>query len=153
MIIFIGGDHRGFEKKNELMAYLKHAGYEVHDMSSPQYDPTDDYPDIAARTAHEVQLDPIGRRGILICGSGAGMDIVANKYTNIRATLCFSAEQALAVRKEDDANVLCIPGDYMDMDAIKKVTALWLQTPFDGDPNHLRRIQKVHAIEFQNNKM
>lgn len=147
MVIYIASDHRGFKLKASLKDYLKNSGYEVVDLGNDHFDEVDDYPDFAAKLAKEVGSDTINRRGVLICGSGAGVDIVANKFKNIRSVLATTPDQAYLSRKDDDTNVLSLAADLLDETSAKQITTAWLQTPFSGEEKHLRRIRKIGEIE------
>jgi ribose 5-phosphate isomerase B len=149
MLIYIGADHRGFALKQVLKSYLGSVGYEVIDMGNNKLDENDDYPEFALRVAKEVSRDPSLGEGIVICGSGVGMDVVANKFRNVRCSLCFSPNQAMAARNDDNANILSIPADFIDEDVAKKIVSVWLQTKFDGADNHARRIKQIGEIELK----
>jgi ribose 5-phosphate isomerase B len=126
---------------------LKNLGYTVVDVGNAVLDPNDDYPDFAAKLAKEVQVDPDNRRGILLCGSGVGVDVVANKFRSIRSALIMSADQAYMSRNDDDTNVLSLAADLIDDQTSKKIVSVWLQTPFSGVERYRRRIQKIKDIE------
>lgn len=147
MLIYIGADHRGFQLKESLKNYLKGSGYEVVDVGNDKYVAGDDYPDFAALAAKKVSLDPENSRGILICGSGVGVDVAANKFKNVRSALAFNAEQAAASRSDDNANVLSLAADYLDEDSAKKILSVWLATNFSGEERHQRRLRKIEDIE------
>ena len=147
MLIYIGADHRGFSLKEAIKKYLSDSGYEAVDFGNDKSDQDDDYVGFAIAVSKEVSKDPSAGRGILICGSGVGMDIVANKFRNVRASLCFSPDQAMAARNDDDANILVLPSDFLDEEKAKKITAVWLQTEFDGKERHTRRIKKIEGLE------
>lgn len=149
MLIYIGADHRGFALKQILKSYIGSVGYEVIDMGNDKMDENDDYPEFAVRVAREVSKDTSLGKGILLCGSGVGTDIVANKFRNVRCSLCFSPNQAMAAKNDDDANVLSIPADFVDEDIAKKIVAVWLQTKFDGADRHVRRVKKIEGLELK----
>ncbi len=150
MIIFIGADHRGFKLKEELKQFISNKGYTVVDKGSDHYDETDDYPDFAGAVAQEVIQDPDNRRGILICGSGVGIDVVANKFSRIRSALANNSDQAFSSRNDVDANVLCLAADFLDEEEAKKILSVWLQTPFSKEERHKRRLRKIAEIESGN---
>lgn len=150
MLIYIGADHRGFKLKESLKNYLKSSGYEVVDVGNEQLVPGDDYPDFAALVARKVSLNPENSRGILICGSGVGVDVVANKFKNIRSALALNADQVLSSRNDDNTNVLCFAADYISEEDVKKMTATWLNSPFSGEERFLRRLKKIADIEERN---
>lgn len=147
MLIYIGADHRGFALKGVLKKFISSIGYEIVDMGNEKLDPNDDYPDFAINVAKEVSKDPSLGRGIMICGSGVGMDIVANKFRNVRSSLCFSVDQAMAARNDDDANILALPANFLDEDKIKQIVAVWLQTKFEDVPRRIRRLKKIEELE------
>lgn len=147
MLIFIGADHRGFNLKEKIKKELTDSGYEVIDSGNDRHEEGDDYVDFALKVAKEVSLEPTSRRGVLVCGSGVGVDIVANKVRGVRSALCFSPEQAMASREHDDANVLSLPSDFLDEDTANRIVFSWLQAKFDGKEDHQRRLDKLSRIE------
>lgn len=147
MIIYIGADHRGFILKESLKKYLKDSGYEVDDLGAETLVPDDDYPEYAMKVAEKVSADPQGSKGILICGSGVGVDVVANKYPRVRASLVMNPDHAYLSRNDDDANILCLAAELIDDTQAKTILAAWLQTPFSGDVRHMRRIAKIRDAE------
>lgn len=151
MLIYIGADHRGFRLKESLKQYLKNSGYEVVDVGNEQLVEGDDYPDFAALAARKVSLDPVNSRAILICGSGTGMDIVANKFQNVRSVLALNPDQVVSSKNDDDTNVLCFASDYIDPAEAQKIAAAWMSASFSGEERHKRRLRKLEDIE--NRKM
>lgn len=147
MVIYIGADHRGFNLKETLKSFLTQSGYTVEDLGNTELDQNDDYPDYAKLVAERVSADQTGSKGILVCGSGAGMAMVANRFFGVRASICFSPDQAMAVRSEDDANVISIPSNFMDQETAKKIVSVWLQTPFSEEERYKRRIEKIREID------
>jgi len=147
MIIYLGSDHRGFKLKETIKEYLTLSGYTVRDLGNDHYELDDDYPDFASRVAEKVVTDPTGSRGILFCGSGVGVSIVANKYQGIRSALVFSPDQAYASRNDDDTNVLSLAADCLEPEQAKKIVSVWLQTPFSKEEKNKRRIKKISDIE------
>lgn len=147
MLIYIGADHRGFALKQILKSYIGSVGYEIVDMGDDVMDEKDDYTKFAVKVAKEVSRDPSLGKGIVLCGSGVGVDVVVNKFRNIRCSLCFSVDQAMVARSDDDANVLSLPADFLDEDVAKKIVAVWLQTKFDGEDRHMRRIKEIEELE------
>ena len=150
MIIYIGADHRGFEVKKTLKIFLHELGYEIADLGNSTYDENDDYPDFAAAVAERVSHDYENSRGILTCGSGIGVSVVANKFPRIRSALATNADQAFDSRNDDNANVLSLPANHLDIETIKKIVTTWLSTPFSSEERHRRRLQKIHEIETEN---
>lgn len=147
MVIYLGADHRGFELKEILKRYLGDAGYEVVDMGNLQKDDADDYPDFGRRVAEKISRDPLMSRGILICGSGAGMDILANKFRRVRSVLGFSPDQVFDARHDDDVNVLSLAADHLTEEAAKKIVDVFLKTPFGGEERYRRRLDKIADLE------
>jgi ribose 5-phosphate isomerase B len=115
-------------------------------MGNENYDEADDYPDFAERVAEKVSID--SGMGILICGSGVGVDILANKFPGIRSGLVFNTEQAIDVRVDDDTNVLSLAADYVSVEDAKKIVSLWLSTKFSGEERFRRRIKKIEQLEI-----
>jgi len=112
MVVYFGADHRGFELKGRLVGFVKNLGYEIFDCGSATLDPNDDYPDVAAAVAEKIVADQENARGILICGSGAGVNIAANKFRGVRATIGFLPDQVYANRHDDDVNILALASDF-----------------------------------------
>lgn len=147
MKIFIGADHNGFEMKAAMTRQLIDAGYEVIDEGDNQLDPADDFPQYAAKVVAAMKADDSNDpRGILICGSGQGMCIAANRYKGIRASLVWDVEEARASRNDDDCNVLCLPARYMNVEAAIKLASIWLTTPFAGAARFKRRIKALDEL-------
>lgn len=147
MKIYIGADHNGFELKAKLTEALTRAGYDVVDEGDKQLKPEDDFPQFAERTVRAIQAskdqDP---RGILICGSGQGMCIAANRFKGMRASLVWSVEEARASRNDDDSNVLCLPARYIQTDEALRIAEAWLVTPFAGAMRFKRRIHELDQL-------
>lgn len=146
MKLFIGADHRGYPLKETLKLWLVSQGYEVVDCGNDHLDPEDDFPDFSFAVADAVAGDPESR-GIVICGSGAGVVIAANKVAGIRAALAQSPEEATRNRQHDDVNVLGLAADWMDEAKAKKIVTAFLTTPFDGGEKYVRRIKKIAERE------
>ena len=143
MTIFLGADHRGFKIKESLKPYLKELGLEIVDLGNDHYDESDDYPDFANAVAGKVSQNPEIDKGILICGSGIGMSIAANKFENVRAAKADKIEEAILSRKDNDANVLSLSGNSLSEQEIKEITKVWLETSFLGEEKNKRRIKKI----------
>lgn len=144
MKIYIGADHRGYALKQRLVSYLNRAGYEIEDKGDKQLDPEDDFPQFAARVATAVaggkENDAMG---ILICGSGQGMAMAANRFKGVRAALCWDRQSAREARNDDDSNVLCLPAQQVDQHDAEVITETWLNTKFAGAPRFVRRIEQI----------
>ncbi len=145
MKIYIGADHRGYNLKEALRAKLLKEGNEVIDMGGSG-DPADDYPDFAEKVGEAVSADSQAK-GILICGSGVGVSIAANKFRGVRASLIFEPKQAHDSRADEDPNVLALSADYTTEDKAREIVDAWLGTPFSGAERHARRVGKIAAIE------
>ena len=142
--IIIGSDHAGFLLKEAIKQYLADKGYAITDVGTDSTEPVD-YPDFAAKVANRVSAGGFDR-GILVCGSGAGMTIVANKFPHIRAALCLDVETARLSRLHNDTNILVLAGRRTDTKLAKSITQMWLNTEFEGG-RHQRRIDKIREIE------
>jgi len=140
MKIIIGSDHAGFALKEAL----KRVFDGMTDVGTDSEDSVD-YPDFGARVAHAISSGEF-ERGILICGSGVGMSIVANKFPGVRAALCTDTETARLSRMHNDANVLVLAGRRTDTDTAVAIVDVWLATPFEGE-RHARRLDKIRNIE------
>lgn len=147
MKVFVGADHAGFELKATVVAHLSKMGYEVEDDGDRQLDPNDDYPQFAYTVTTKVLGDEDNdARGILICGSGQGMCIAANRVRGIRAALCWNEDIARETRSDNDSNILCIPSRVISQEKALRIIDVWLQTPFSGAPRHARRIREIEDI-------
>jgi ribose 5-phosphate isomerase B len=149
-MLFIGADHRGYNLKEEIKKYLNELKMRYEDIGAFSLDPTDDYPDLAKEVALRVSEASEEHRGILLCGSGIGVDIVANKFDGIRSALVWSEKTACSARIDDNTNVLCLPADYLTPEKAKKIVKIWLETPFTREERHYRRIKKIEEIERTN---
>lgn len=146
MTIFLGADHRGFELKNQILNWLKTSGYQVEDCGAHEMVLRDDYVDYAEKVARSVATDA-GNRGLVFCGSGAGVDISSNKIKGIRCSIGFNIEQVKAARRDDNLNVLAIASDFTFFDDAKTLIETFLQTAYDPTDNHARRIEKIKSLE------
>jgi ribose 5-phosphate isomerase B len=144
MKIFIGSDHRGFSQKNKLIDYLS-SHHEVVDCGDTQLDPNDDYPDYAKLVASSIVNDP-SSLGIVICGSGVGVCIAANKVKGIRCGLGFDVEQIKHARENDHINVLALSSDYLDFEKNKVIVETFLNSQEKNEDRFLRRINKIDNI-------
>lgn len=144
MKIAIGSDHAGFDAKEKLREHLFGAGHEAVDCG-PGSEDTVDYPDYAVKVTKMVSSGEC-ERGILICGTGIGMCMSANKVNGIRAALCHDTETARLGREHNDANVLCMGARLLNMDTIKDMTDIWIETGFEAG-RHQRRVDKIMDIE------
>ncbi|MDO5116973.1 MAG: ribose 5-phosphate isomerase B [Eggerthellaceae bacterium] len=144
MIISMGSDHAGFEQKQQLIDYLKGEGYEVVDLG-PFSDDRVDYPDYAAKVAQHV-VEGKSRFGVLVCGTGIGMAIAANKIHGIRAANVTSAEFAKLARGHNDANMITLSGRYVDLETNEEILDTFLTAEFEGG-RHAQRVEKIMMLE------
>ncbi len=144
MKVAIGSDHRGITLKDAIKKILVSRSYDVDDMGAMTADSVD-YPDYAYKVAEGVSKD-LYDYGVLICGSGIGMSIAANKVVNIRAALCMSPELARLSRMHNNANILVLGADYTDMDTLELLLTNFFTTKFEED-RHMKRVQKITDIE------
>lgn len=147
MVVYFGADHGGFELKERLKAFVKNLGYEIADLGNTVLDPADDYPDFAAAVASKVSADPANTKGILLCRSGGGAAITANKFKGVRASLALSPDHAFSLRNDDDANVLALAGDFVLPEDAEKIARVFLVTPFENIERRVRRLKKIEKIE------
>lgn len=148
MRIYLGADHRGFLLKEALKKEL--GGHEIFDVGAGTLVPDDDYADFAAAVGERVAADPANSKGILICGSGHGMDMVANKFKEVRAALCFNKAVAKQSREHENANVLVLPADWLEEAEAKDILKTWLEAEFGGAERNGRRLGKIAEIETKN---
>jgi ribose 5-phosphate isomerase B len=142
--VIIGSDHGGFAMKQELSCFLAENGYEVSDIGAFSCASVD-YPDIAQELCSAL-INSSGAKGMLICGSGIGMSIAANKVQGIRAALCSEPLSAKLSREHNDANILCMGARLIGIEMAKNIALIFLETAFMGDRHH-RRLQKITMIE------
>lgn len=148
MKISVGSDHGGVNLKEQIVAYLDTLGHEVIDKGTFTKDSVD-YPDFAVLVAKDVGAK-VSHRGILVCGSGAGVTIVANKVNGVRAVNCYNEEITRLSRAHNDANVLCLGERFIDLDIAKKIVNIWLKEEFEGE-RHQFRINKITELENEQN--
>lgn len=144
--VYIASDHGGFSIKSKVISFLKQKGYTVEDVGPSTLDPDDDYPDYAIPMAKKVAGDK-NSLGIVACRNGQGVCIASNKVKGIRAVTGFSSKQAETTRKDDNANILCLPADYLSESEIKNIVSVWLGTDFSNAARHKRRLRKVSSLE------
>ncbi|HEV7221486.1 MAG TPA: ribose 5-phosphate isomerase B [Pirellulales bacterium] len=144
MRIAIGSDHRGFAVKQKLIELLKRLGHEVLDDGAHGAESCD-YPDIASIVGQQVGRREV-ERGILICGTGIGMSIAANKLPGVRAAPCHDDLSAEMSRRHNDLNVLCLSADMLGEKLIDRMVEIWLTTEFEGG-RHARRVEKIQQLE------
>jgi ribose 5-phosphate isomerase B len=146
MRIAIGADHRGFYIRTKVLELLKQLGHEVQDVGTFSAEAVD-YPDIAAEVAGRVSRGEADR-GILVCGTGLGMCIAANKFHGVRAAPCHDDLTAELSRRHNDSNILCLSADLLGERLIDRMIELWLNSPFEGG-RHARRIDKINDLEHR----
>ena len=142
MKVYLGADHRGFELKNKLLEWPKSNGYETEDCGAYELTPNDDYVDYAKKVAEKVVSNE-GSRGVVICGTGVGVDIMANRAKGIRCGLGLNNEQVKVARNDDNINVLALASDFVDGQTAQTLVETFLQTEFYPSENHQRRIEKI----------
>lgn len=145
MKIYLGADHRGFNLKETLKKWLSRKGFSVFDFGTNSKNSVD-YPDFAWPVAEKVSREK-NSRGIVICGSGQGTAIVANKAKNVRAALVWTIKGAKETREHNDTNVLSLPADFISALLAQKIVKSWLSTPFSNESRHQRRLKKIRQIE------
>lgn len=146
MKIALGADHAGFELKQALAAALRRNGHEVNDLGAHQFDPGDDYVDSAAAVARAVSGGQAAR-GIVVCGSGVGATVAANKLAGIRACLCHDIYSAHQGVEHDDMNVLVLGGRIIGPALAQELVEAFLRARFTAEPRHVRRLDKIRKLE------
>ncbi|MCR4264192.1 MAG: RpiB/LacA/LacB family sugar-phosphate isomerase [Candidatus Roizmanbacteria bacterium] len=147
MKVFIAADHRGFQLKEQLKEWLAKKGYDVIDSGNTVYEPLDDYPDFASKAAKGVQKNPEADRGIVICGSGIGVDIVANKFSGVRSSIGLNADHVKHGRENDNINILALPAEHVSLQDAQAMVEALLQTSFKQEEKYIRRQKKIEKIE------
>jgi ribose 5-phosphate isomerase B len=143
--IIIGSDHAAYEKKEDVKRILRDLNIEIIDVGTSSCENSVDYPDIAQKVASEISNGTFSR-GILLCGSGIGVSIAANKFPSVRAALCYSKEAARLSRAHNDANILVLPGRLPLEDKLEDILKSWLETNFE-EGRHSIRLEKIKTIE------
>jgi ribose 5-phosphate isomerase B len=149
MKVFIGADHRGFKLKEKLEEWLKDKKHSAEDMGAYELNKDDDYTLYAEKVALMVR-DNVGSRGVLLCGSGVGVDVTANKFDEVRASIGKTPKQVAAGRKDDDMNVLVIAADFTTETDMKKMVTSFLKTKYVKTVRHERRLEEISRIEENN---
>jgi len=144
--IIIGADHAGFTLKEGLKGFLAKKGLDVVDAGTYNGDPVD-YPDFGRKVAGSVSSGSV-KRGILVCGSGVGMSITANRFPGVRGALCLDADTARLSRMHNDSNLLILAGRKTDLETAREIVRTWLETDFEGG-RHRARLDKIEEIEKQ----
>ena len=147
MKIYIGADHNGFAYKQQLTEVLRQAGHEVIDEGDETKQPEDDFPQFAGKVVTNLLADSDkDAKGLLICGSGQGMCMAANRFKGIRASLCWNVDEAKSARNDDDSNVLCLSSRFTSLVDAEIIVNAWLATPFAGAPRFVRRLQELDQL-------
>lgn len=151
-MLYIGADHRGFELKEKLKGYLQERGVAFEDLGAHEYNGEDDHPDFALAVAKRVAEDAEAHRGILLCGSGVGVSVAANKIPGIVAGLLFDQKQAKDASAHDHLNVAALPADFLSLEEAKLIVDAFLKTPYAEEEKYKRRLEKIRDIEERNSK-
>ena len=144
-MIYLGADHLGFELKEKVKKWLADWGYQFEDLGNDKLDLEDDYPDFAIKVAKKVSRGKEAM-GILICGSGVGMDVVANRFAGVRCGLGITPQQIRIAKRDDDLNCISLSADYVSEEENKLIIQMFLETQFSAVEKYLRRIKKIDSI-------
>lgn len=144
-MIYLCSDHRGFDLKEKLKRWLKDKRYEFEDLGNMVLDQEDDFPDFVVKVAKK--LGKAADVGILFCGSGVGMDIVANRFPKIRCGLSFNSQQTRIAKRDDNINCISIPADFVSENETRAIIEMFLETQFANAGKYLRRLRKVEKIK------
>lgn len=147
-MIYIASDHGGYKLKEQLKKFLQKRKLSFKDFGPAKFKDGDDYPDYGSKVAKQIAKNPVSNVGILICRSGQGMCIVANKFKGVRAALVWNEEEAIMSRNDDMTNVLCLPSDFISATTALAIVKTWLATPYSTESRHMRRIKKISNIEL-----
>ena len=152
MKIYLGSDHRGYALKEKIAKWLFEWGYEFDDLGAETYDEKDDYTKYASDVASIVKSSSLSSsaRGILLCGSGVGVDVMANKFDGVRASIGIDPEQVKQGRNDDEMNILVIAADHTEEHDAKEMVKAFLETDFSGKARYERRLQDIKNIEANN---
>jgi len=151
-MLYLGTDHGGFELKEQIKQFLDKEKIVYEDMGNTKLDPEDDYPVFAEAVAKKVHENPAENLGILFCRTGVGMNLIADKFDNVRAVLGFNNEQVAKARGDEGVNVLAVASDFVTIDVLKERVKIFLDTPFSGEERHQRRLQELEDVEEKNFK-
>ncbi len=148
-MIYLGGDHRGFNLKEKIKSWLTDWKFDYEDLGANSLDPNDDYPIYAELVTKKIQKSPLSF-GVLICGSGVGVDVAANKFDGIRASLGKNGDQVKAGRHDDNMNVLVLAADFTSDPEASQMLQSFLETKFAGTARFKRRLEEIKEIEENN---
>jgi ribose 5-phosphate isomerase B len=143
-VVYVGADHRGFKLKDKIVSELREKDWVVTDLTK-KYDPEDDYPDISIEVAEKVVKEQA--LGILVCGSGAGATITANKVNGVRAAMAMNKKQARKIKEDDDVNILCLSTDFVNDEDNLEIVTEFLEAIFMTEERFIRRINKIKTYE------
>jgi len=143
-MIYLGADHRGFELKEKMKRWLKSKGWEFTDLGNDKLDTEDDFPDFAIRVVKKIKK---GDFGILFCGSGVGMDVVANRFRGVRCGLGFAPQQIRIAKRDDNVNCLSVPADFTTEEEARPIIEMFIETNFSSSDKYLRRLGKIEKIK------
>lgn len=143
-MIYLGADHRGYELKEKMKRWLRSKGWELTDLGNDKLDAEDDFPDFAVKVAKKIKK---GDFGILFCGSGVGMDFVANRFPNVRCGLGFTPQQIRIAKRDDNINCLSVAADFTTEEEARPLIEMLIETNFSGSDKYLRRLSKVEKIK------
>ena len=149
MPIYLGADHRGYKFKEQIKEWLVLNGYETQDLGAREFNPDDDYIDFALKVAESIEGNGGNSRGILLCGSGHGVEMVANRFHHVRAILGFNDNVTVQGREHEDANILVLPADWINSEELLERVRLFLQTETSIDPRHKRRRAKLANLQIR----
>lgn len=149
LTLVFGADHGGFLRKGELLEWVKELGYQVQDVGAFQLEEHDDYPKFAKAAVQAIQQRKLRGEavlGVLVCRSGGGMTIAANRFPGIRAVSAINTEMAHHGRAHNNATILVLSGDWSNLDEMKRILQTFLDTPFSADPRHVRRVAQLDGL-------
>lgn len=149
MKIYLGSDHAGYYLKEQIESHLAKSGHDVQDVGNKVLDPADDYPQFAfAATTKVLGDEDSDARAILLCGSGQGMAIAANRIRGIRAAVVWDETEARSTRNDNNSNILCLPARLLETEPEKSfdIVDVWLKTPFSGAERHTRRLREIEEV-------
>ena len=146
-MLYIASDHGGFTLKEEIKNFLTKRNIPFSDLGPASLDPNDDYPTFAALVAKKISANPTEDVGILLCRSGQGVNIVANKFKGVRAALVWNTKEAIASRHDDFSNIVSLPTDHIGADVAENIIEAWLTTPWGNEERHIRRIKEIADLE------
>lgn len=146
-MLYLGSDHGGYKLKEDLKKYLKTRKISFIDLGPKKLNPNDDYPEYAAKVAKAVQKDLKKNLGVLVCRSGQGVSIVANKFKGIRAGIAWNEHAARHGRRDDNINILCLPSDFISAEMAEDIVKVWLNTDFIFEEKYVRRLKEISKLE------